>query len=721
MKKLSLLTLLTLAGVSSSWAIYQFDVRIEDMSVIECWNPATCVATSGSITIVNDDDETDVHIIPATIIQGGIPVAYGFVCDADELVDNCEDATYTITERRAHFEGPGFLYDLVRTQQLGYPCQIPFPNRIIPTADDGCYVAPQILEWTWANYPEGVVDVDQDFVVHAGETLFVEPGIHSEILSGVSIIVEEGGEVDAQGTMAAPIVFDGEGWGGFEFQGNSDAIFRYAHVKNVASDDNGGAFSVASGAWVRIFDSIIAHNSTTGDGGAVYLADGGIFTANSCTISDNTGAMAGGVYLAGDFSQFECSMSIISFNNPANTDLMGTGFANVTFTNIYPQADGFPEGMEPQNWYCDPGYADAANFNYYPSYWSLEDPTMMNCIIDVSVNELENDPDGTPGDLGAVPFDQNEIMLPATILAVTDRADDQGGYVLVEFLASPNDGNSINTVTMYSVWVRYPTMEEGWVSAGTVAAMADPEMHYWVQVPTLDDQYDGMENIHHFMIGTHSVHFPTPMPSGVATGFSVDNIAPAALAFTNAGDWEYDTWPATLDLIELSWASSPANDFSHYEVWTSLENNIDTATMFYTGTATSGVWTSPIGVLEEGDHLYFWAYAVDEHMNDGTPLLGGADYVSVNERLPRAYDLAQNYPNPFNPSTTINYALPQAGQVKLSVYNMMGSVVATLVNGPKAAGRYSVQFDASKLASGVYFYKLEAGSFSDLKKMILVK
>ncbi len=723
MKKLSLLTLLTLAGASSSWAIYQFDVRIEDMVVIDCWNPATCAATEGSITIVNDNDETDVRIIPARIIQGGIPEAYGFVCDADEQVDNCEgDDSFTITERRAHFEGPGFRYDLVRTQMIPYPCSIPFPTRIIPQAADGCWIPVQVPEWTWENYPEGLVEVVEDFVIAAGVTLFVEPGIHANMGPGVKIIVQDGGDVDAQGTLEDGIVFYGQGWGGFDFEANSDAMMRFVTVKNVASTDDGGAFNVASGAWVRIFDSIIAHNSTTGEGGAAFVQDSGILSLNSCTVSDNMGATVGGVYLSGDLAQFECSMSIMSFASPANTELVGTGYANVGYTNIYPQDTGFPEGMEVLSWYCDPGYVDAANFNYYPSFWSVEDPTVVNCLIDASPNELEYDPDGTPGDLGALPFDQHEIMMPATILTVTDRPNDQGGFVLVEFLASPNDGSLLNPTTMYSVWIQYPGMSgDEWVSAGTVAAIANPEQHYFVQVPTLDDQFDGNENIHSFMIGTHSVHFPVPAPSAVMTGFSLDNLAPVALAYTNVGEWYYDVYPPNEDRIELSWASSPANDFSHYEVWTSLVDDYSTAELFYTGPATSSVWTTPFGELEEGDYLYFWAFAVDEHENGGVALQGDAIYVGVNERLPRSYELAQNFPNPFNPSTTINFALPQAGQVKLSVYNMLGNVVATLVNGQKAAGNYSVKFDGSQLASGVYFYKLEAAGFSDLKKMILVK
>jgi hypothetical protein len=89
--------------------------------------------------------------------------------------------------------------------------------------------------------------------------------------------------------------------------------------------------------------------------------------------------------------------------------------------------------------------------------------------------------------------------------------------------------------------------------------------------------------------------------------------------------------------------------------------------------------------------------------------------------LPEAYALEQNYPNPFNPSTTISFSLPHAGQANLKVFNMLGQEVATLVNGSLTAGSYQVQFNPAGLASGVYFYKLTSGDFSQVKKMTLMK
>ena len=94
---------------------------------------------------------------------------------------------------------------------------------------------------------------------------------------------------------------------------------------------------------------------------------------------------------------------------------------------------------------------------------------------------------------------------------------------------------------------------------------------------------------------------------------------------------------------------------------------------------------------------------------------------------PEAFALANNYPNPFNPATTIKYALPQAADVELTVYNVVGQPVRTLVAEHQNAGRYVVEWDATndsghRLASGMYFYRLEAGGeFLEIKKMLLLK
>lgn len=99
----------------------------------------------------------------------------------------------------------------------------------------------------------------------------------------------------------------------------------------------------------------------------------------------------------------------------------------------------------------------------------------------------------------------------------------------------------------------------------------------------------------------------------------------------------------------------------------------------------------------------------------------GASSVAEQAAPPAAFELFQNYPNPFNPTTVIAYQLPLPSEVRLTVFDALGREVATLVSTRQAAGRHQAPFNASGLPSGIYFYRLQAGSFTQTKKMTLVK
>jgi hypothetical protein len=94
---------------------------------------------------------------------------------------------------------------------------------------------------------------------------------------------------------------------------------------------------------------------------------------------------------------------------------------------------------------------------------------------------------------------------------------------------------------------------------------------------------------------------------------------------------------------------------------------------------------------------------------------------NVSAVRPALYSLSQNYPNPFNPNTTIKYTIPQANHVTLKIYDAQGKEICVLVNKKKIAGNYEVEYIADNLASGIYYYRLQAGDFSDTKKFILLK
>ncbi len=115
-----------------------------------------------------------------------------------------------------------------------------------------------------------------------------------------------------------------------------------------------------------------------------------------------------------------------------------------------------------------------------------------------------------------------------------------------------------------------------------------------------------------------------------------------------------------------------------------------------------------------------YSYRLKQIDNDGAYKYSDVVEVEVNN-TPSVYSLEQNYPNPFNPSTTIKFSLPEAANVSLKVFNVLGQEIKTLVSGIKPAGEHSITFDAKELNSGLYFYKLETGSFNSVRKMLLTK
>ena len=133
-----------------------------------------------------------------------------------------------------------------------------------------------------------------------------------------------------------------------------------------------------------------------------------------------------------------------------------------------------------------------------------------------------------------------------------------------------------------------------------------------------------------------------------------------------------------------------------------------------TGTSGGTVWNT--------DSFPFSKSGVDAAGQTGGWLVDGWGYENTAERaLPSNHSLSQNYPNPFNPVTTIDFALPEDEHVSLSVYNVLGKQVEEIVTGYLTAGNHSVTFQAENLPSGVYFYRLEAGNFMQMKKMVLIK
>ena len=125
-----------------------------------------------------------------------------------------------------------------------------------------------------------------------------------------------------------------------------------------------------------------------------------------------------------------------------------------------------------------------------------------------------------------------------------------------------------------------------------------------------------------------------------------------------------------------------------------------------------GIFIGPSVGLHSGSTFYI----------DDLSFTGGATAVNENtNQTPISFELNQNYPNPFNPTTTIEYQIPKQSHVTLMVFDILGNQVSDLVNKNEPAGKYSVNFNASKLSSGIYFYRIDAGNYVQTKKLMVLK
>ncbi len=194
----------------------------------------------------------------------------------------------------------------------------------------------------------------------------------------------------------------------------------------------------------------------------------------------------------------------------------------------------------------------------------------------------------------------------------------------------------------------------------------------------------------------------------------------APLNLDSTEQYMYHKW---YDNSNVNWAFEPDSDVA--QIWPMPEN------MAY---ANDTLKTAAMGGFPLGDLYHWWptqyaqwkAQETTEHNRIDTWLATGKDpgtsaVAKSSGNVPASYSLSQNYPNPFNPTTEIKYSIAKAGYVTLKVYNIIGQEVATLFQGQQNAGLHEVTFNGASLSSGVYFYRLQAGSVSIVRKLVLMK
>jgi hypothetical protein len=311
------------------------------------------------------------------------------------------------------------------------------------------------------------------------------------------------------------------------------------------------------------------------------------------------------------------------------------------------------------------------------------------------------------------------------ITSIADIGNDQGRRVTIKFSGSGGDNADAATpITNYEAYrrdnappavalraagpeglSRRQLLDSGWTFAGSVPA--HQQTSYGIDAPTIGDSTITLGQYYSvFFIRGASETVNTFYDSPIDSGYSVDNLAPAVpqnFVFNGGG---------------LSWKESTAADFDYFTVYGSDTDSFGAATVVdYSIAPSMDVTSSP--------YVLYYVTATDFSGNEGKP--AKVNTLSTVGGTPKNYVLSvSNYPNPFNPRTTVSYTVPSRGHVTVSVYDAHGTHVATLFDGERNAGTYSVEWEgraagASVVASGIYFARIDHASGTRSKKMVLLK
>jgi hypothetical protein len=198
--------------------------------------------------------------------------------------------------------------------------------------------------------------------------------------------------------------------------------------------------------------------------------------------------------------------------------------------------------------------------------------------------------------------------------------------------------------------------------------------------------------------------------TGTWYGYNVAGVLPVELS-----SWTGNV--ASNGTVSLHWTTATEKNNAGFDVERSTDNVAFTKVGFVAGNGTTTQSHSySFTDNTASGKTYYRLRQVDY---DGQYTYSGV--LEINAASPSTFTLEQNYPNPFNPTTTIAYTLPKAAAVSLKLYDVLGREVATLVHQNLQAGRYTATVNASRLNSGIYFYKLDADGFSQTKKLTVLK
>lgn len=402
-----------------------------------------------------------------------------------------------------------------------------------------------------------------------------------------------------------------------------------------------------------------------------------------------------------------------------------------TLENLLPSNKGVPYTNLDTSYHAWTPIKQAASYNYYfvlnDGSFGVHNHDYAKALLTSSIEQLQL----TAG--------------AASISSISDVPNDQGKQVQVVWTMFPAERLSIDPVTQYGVWRQDP------LSGGTVSSVKFNSIKEMLSKGTIGSKYvlggavwTYVGNVPAAKLNTYSYDAPTLFDSTIVSGmkwttfyvtgttnggvvysspasagYSVDNLAPAPPTGLTA--------KVVANAVNLGWQISLDKDFNYFAIYRGTTTDFDPH-----GT-TAIAKTSGIAFVDQnvagGATYYYKLSAFDFSGNESKYTLAISAVVlgvSADGGVPNEFALNQNYPNPFNPWTEIKFEVPAASHVKITVYNTLGVQVATLVDRNEEPGYYTITWNGNDtrgnaVASGLYLYKMEAGSFSAVKKMVYMK
>jgi len=410
----------------------------------------------------------------------------------------------------------------------------------------------------------------------------------------------------------------------------------------------------------------------------------------------------------------DCGISPINDNTYYNENKKG--FTEEQFANIRSSIETDYIGCINPNEVNYNQYA-LIDLGYYDEcgVCSGDNSSCAGCLDPVATNY---NPDATVND-GSCDY-TSEFASPS-IDAIVDIPQDQGGYVGIQYHGSIYDyGQYGYNITKYSFWRELD--EEGdptilgnnyWEWVGDMPAQEFE--YYGYTAPTIADSNAYGDFISIFLVIAHTDDDDIFFLSDPDSGRSIDNLAPGTpeLASVEAND---DT-----EEVVLTWYSLEDEDLSHFALYRNTTSSFTPSEETLCTTLRDTSYTDT--ELDNNEYFYVLS-AFDYNGNES----GYSEEISVSflaiydgSALPAEYALQAAYPNPFNPITTIRYGLAQNSDVQISIYNINGRLITTLINEFKIAGYHFITWDASSYSSGIYFLNMSAGETLETKKMVLIK